>query len=64
MSAYEAILVFGIGAYSMVVLAVFSALGAKRWKKPWLFRFHRRIGVAAFIAATIHAGLVLYLYVF
>ncbi len=63
MSAYEAILIFGIGAYSMVALAVFSAFGAKRLKKPWLFKFHRRVGVVAFLLATVHAGLVMYLYV-
>jgi hypothetical protein len=57
MSAYEAILIFGIGAYSLLALAVFSALGAKRWKKPWLFKFHRRIGVAAVIAANNTCGI-------
>ena len=63
MTAYNGILVFGIAAYSMVVLAVVSALGGKRWKKPWLFKLHRRIGMTAFLLATLHVGLVLYLYV-
>lgn len=63
MTAYEGILFFGIGAYSMVALAVFSALGAKRWKKRWLFKFHHIVGTTAFLLATVHGGLVLYLYV-